>query len=864
MKHKIQWLLTILMLLSIMLAACSPAAPAAPEAVAEEPAAEEATAEEIAEEAPEPVVEEEAPVEPEVVEGDLDGNFTAWLAGMEKYNTLSPEGLNTMIAEGQEFFLLDVRGPSEAEELGYIDGAVQIPLHDLGKNTDKLPPVDTMVVVYCKAGTRATLGGAALGALGYTNVKILTGNSFGGWLDAGYPIAEGIPAEGEAYNVDFAPNLVAAVDVALTGINEIGYAQVVPENLQTALIENPDMILIDVRRPEEVESLGYIAADNRSHVPLEDFIGNMDQWPADKDADIAVHCAGGYRSNIAMTILRAYGYTNVTSLKDGFGGWVNAGMPVEGAPITVSSNYSDYFDAMDTWNIITPEALNTMFVEGQEFFLLDVRGAGEAEEFGHIEGAVLIPLQDLGKHVDMLPSFDTPIVVYCKAGTRAVIGATALGALGYTNVKALVGNSYGGWVEAGYPTVEGVPAEGEAYNVEFADGLVEAVDNALTGLNEIGWAQTNPENTALAIVENPDLIVIDVRRDFEVVEGVVDAPNFIHLSLLEMMSNMDLWPADKEADIVTYCRTGIRSSIAMTVLRVHGYTNVISMNGGYVGYSEAEYPTTTDFMPAVDLDTPTAAYLAAMEGYNGMKPEDLNTMIVEGNVPFLLDVRNASEAEEKGHIEGAILVPIRELGANLDKLPAFDTPIVIYCGSGWRATIGGIALGVLGWENVRILTGSSFGGWVGAGYPVAAGVPADAEVLAAASPDPVLAAIANKTLTNLPDGYGGITAENLATALLENPDMILIDVRRDEELAEKGIIEAANFVHIPIESFVDMKDMWPADKDSNIAVYCGSGHRSTLVATILWMNGYTSVTSLKGGIGGWIGSDFPVVEYAAP
>ena len=53
---------------------------------------------------------------------------------------------------------------------------------------------------------------------------------------------------------------------------------------------------------------------------------------------------------------------------------------------------------------------------------------------------------------------------------RAVIGATALGALGYTNVKALVGKSFTGWAESGYTVAEGVPAEGEAYNFEFAEG----------------------------------------------------------------------------------------------------------------------------------------------------------------------------------------------------------------------------------------------------------------------------------------------------------------------------------------------------------------------------------------------------------
>ena len=57
--------------------------------------------------------------------------------------------------------------------------------------------------------------------------------------------------------------------------------------------------------------------------------------------------------------------------------------------------------------------------------------------------------------------------------------------------------------------------------------------------------------------------------------------------------------------------------------------------------------------------------------------------------------------------------------------------------------------------------------------------------------------------------------------------------------------------------------MWPADKDAEIVVYCGSGHRSTMAMTILLTEGYTNVTSLKGGLGGWVEAGFPVAEFVA-
>jgi rhodanese-related sulfurtransferase len=43
---------------------------------------------------------------------------------------------------------------------------------------------------------------------------------------------------------------------------------------------------------------------------------------------VVVYCGSGHRSTIAMSILWAYGYSDVHSLKGGFGAWVEAGYPV--------------------------------------------------------------------------------------------------------------------------------------------------------------------------------------------------------------------------------------------------------------------------------------------------------------------------------------------------------------------------------------------------------------------------------------------------------------------------------------------------------------------------------------------------------
>ena len=124
-----------------------------------------------------------------------------------------------------------------------------------------------------------------------------------------------------------------------------------------------------------------------------------------------------------------------------------------------------------------------------------------------------------------------------------------------------------------------------------------------------------------------------------------------------------------------------------------------------------------------------------------------------------------------------------------------------------------------------------------------------------------LLAALQEMLHNIPEGYGGISVEDLNTLLVENPDVTLIDVRTTAELEENGVIEAANWIHIPLEEFINQKDQWPVELDAPIVVYCGSGHRSTIAMTILWAYGYTDVLSMRGGVAEWVKAGYPVIDY---
>ena len=54
-----------------------------------------------------------------------------------------------------------------------------------------------------------------------------------------------------------------------------------------------------------------------------------------------------------------------------------------------------------------------------------------------------------------------------------------------------------------------------------------------------------------------------------------------------------------------------------------------------------------------------------------MSPQELQTLLAQGESPLVLDVRNPDEfIGERGHITGAVLCPLPELDKKLDDLKA--------------------------------------------------------------------------------------------------------------------------------------------------------------------------------------------------
>jgi len=588
---KVYLILTLIILASMVLSACGGQA----EPVVEEAVQEEIVEEEVAEE-PEPT---EAPAEPMAAGPEvLDGVFGSMLASMSGYNTLkTADGLLAEMAEDVPPFILDVRTLDEVTETGHIEGAAFITLTELAQHINLLPSLDTPIVTYCAGGWRATIAMTALYGMGFENVRAFK-VGYADWKDAGNPVVDGLPEVVALNAADVDETLRLAADAYLVGVKDHGvkWGITIADDLNLAIGDNADLVVIDVRKKSEVDEKGFIDAPNWIHIPLESFVDSSAEWPADMNAPIAIYCGSGHRSTMAMTIMFAYGYMDVTSLSGGFGGWAEAGFPVAGGTGALDANYSGMLETMVGYNKIkTADILLAEMSEDTPPFVLDVRSAAELEDGGYIEGASAnIPLDVLAQNLDLLPSFDTPIVTYCKGGWRANIAMTALHAMGWTDVRAL-GIGFPVWAEDGYPVSEGLP-EAVALNAAQPDaGVVAKVDTALTTVKDLGshWGIMTSDVLNTTLVENSDLILIDVRKVTELEEnGVVGAVDqeLITIPVEEFVASRAMWPADKDAEIVVYCGSGWRSTMAMEMMLSYGYSNVTSLSGGFGGWVDAGYP----------------------------------------------------------------------------------------------------------------------------------------------------------------------------------------------------------------------------------------------------------------------------------
>ncbi len=185
-------------------------------------------------------------------------------------------------------------------------------------------------------------------------------------------------------------------------------------------------------------------------------------------------------------------------------------------------------------------------LQEEETVLLDTRHSERFVE-GFIPGAISIGLDGrFAEWAGSLLPFDKPILLVTAPGEEKE-SVVRLARVGFDKVKGYLDGSFPAWRQAGEPI----------------DMIIDI----------------EPDELAMDIPFDDNLVVLDVRRETEFADGhVKDAVN---LPLQEMMDPGSLALIEERHNLYVHCGGGYRSIIAASLLKRQGFHNLRNVSGGW-------------------------------------------------------------------------------------------------------------------------------------------------------------------------------------------------------------------------------------------------------------------------------------------
>jgi hydroxyacylglutathione hydrolase len=209
------------------------------------------------------------------------------LSDLPTLPAVEPGELKALLEEG--VIVLDVR-PGEQFSAGHVPGSVSIALSgQFASWAGALLGLAAGPLLIGESPEAVAEARMRLARVGLEDTRGFLKGGITAWSHAGFPLA------------------------TLPEMN----VETVRERLQ-----GPGLQVLDVRRESEWEA-GHIAG--ASWWPLDNF--KVAPPEIDRNAPIAVHCKGGYRSMIACSLLRRAGFESVINIVGGFDAWQQAKLP---------------------------------------------------------------------------------------------------------------------------------------------------------------------------------------------------------------------------------------------------------------------------------------------------------------------------------------------------------------------------------------------------------------------------------------------------------------------------------------------------------------------------------------------------------
>ena len=118
---------------------------------------------------------------------------------------------------------------------------------------------------------------------------------------------------------------------------------------------------------------------------------------------------------------------------------------------------------------------------------------------------------------------------------------------------------------------------------QHAPGFLQIVQDAKTRIRECTIADVRRRQAA-----GEPLTFVDVREESEFAKGHI--PGAIHLGKGVIERDIEAKIPNPVTELLLYCGGGFRSALAADNLQKMGYTNIISMDGGWRSWTEAGLP----------------------------------------------------------------------------------------------------------------------------------------------------------------------------------------------------------------------------------------------------------------------------------
>jgi glyoxylase-like metal-dependent hydrolase (beta-lactamase superfamily II)/rhodanese-related sulfurtransferase len=200
------------------------------------------------------------------------------------------------------------------------------------------------------------------------------------------------------------------------------------------------------------------------------------------------------------------------------------------------------------------------------------------------------------------------------------------------------------------------------------------------------------------------------------------------------------------------------------------------------------------------------------EGLTALSVEQFKQLGAAEDI-IILDTRHAT-AFTQGFVPGSVFIGLEGRFAEwAGSLLPFDAPMLLVTEPGMeKETI--VRLARVGFDKVKGYLDGGYEAWKNAGEPI--------------------------------DMIIDVEADELMMDIPHDPNLVVVDVRRETEFADGHLKDATN---IPLNEMTDPASMANLEEHQNLYVHCAGGYRSVIASSLLKRQGIHNIRNIVGGWG---------------